>query len=69
MLNKALEFELNPVNQAEIGAIIKRVKAKLGMKITEENTKFVGGRHFQLQTTLSPPSIQNYPLVMKNMVS
>ena len=69
MLKKALELELNPVNQAEIGAIIKRVKAKLGMKVTEENTKFVGGRHFQLHTTLSPPSIQNYSSVMKNMVS
>ena len=39
------------------------------MHVTEENLKFVGGKSFQLQTTLSPPSAQNYSSTMKSMVS
>lgn len=39
------------------------------MQITEEETKFVGGKSFQLLTTLSAPAPQSYPSIVKGMVS
>ena len=50
-------------------AVARRVKVKAGMEVTEQNSKYISGRQFQLQTTLSPPSSQYYPSTMKAMVS
>ena len=69
MLKQALNFESNPVNQAEIVAIANRVKSKVGIEVTEPNAKFIGGRSFQLQTNLVPPTSQSYAPTMKTMVS